>query len=112
MLEMQRRGRGGLYPSGRAHRPEGKKGNWGQGDQGQMMLQEQRRHQPSWLGWECYEGLLEEAASGKSKQLGFMGQSGEERKGSDPCGGNSPARRRESVQGRNVFLSADLSHGV
>lgn len=31
-----------------------KKGNWGQGDQGQMMLQERRRPlNPSLLGWEC-----------------------------------------------------------
>lgn len=28
-----------------------------------MMLQEQSRHQPSWSGWECQEGFLEEAAS-------------------------------------------------
>ena len=41
-----------------------------------------------------------------------MGQSGEERKGSDLCGGNSPARRRERVQGTNVLLSADLNRGV
>ena len=41
-----------------------------------------------------------------------MGQNGEERKGSDLCGGNSPARRRERVQGTNVLLSADFNRGV